>query len=275
MQNNGNLPCVLCGSNSFVELFDVGTRSIVSCAKCGLTVTKNFIPPNYNQYHRDEEYQRSQKLFENIFLKRVKTIEKYKQRGKALEIGCSIGILLGLMKNRGWEVWGVEPSKSAAVAAKRGIRIINKFFEEADLPKNYFDVVILNHTLEHLTDPLGVLTKAKTLLKKGGIIFVDVPNFGSFSSQVLGKSWPYLAPDEHVWHFTPQTLKKLLEKAGFRLVNWGANSGIFDWGSPVKGLFDKLTALRKSLFVDFATAPFAFINTKRKMGTSLTMIGRK
>jgi SAM-dependent methyltransferase len=274
MQNN-NLHCILCGGDSFVKLFDVGARSIVSCARCGLTRTKNFIPPNYDMYHRDEEYQRSRKLFENIFLKRLKTISGFKKSGKALEIGCSIGTFLKLFKDKGWEVWGVEPSKSAKTAAKQGIKVTNKMFEDASLPKSYFDVVILNHTLEHLSDPLGALIKAKTLLKKGGIIFIDVPNFGSLSSQILRKNWSYLAPEEHIWHFTPTTLKKLLGKAGFKVVYWEANSGIFDWGAPVKGLLDKLTGLRKSFFMDLITAPFAFINSKMKMGTSLTVIGRK
>lgn len=267
--------CTLCGKSSSKKLFDAGIKSIVSCDNCGLTRTKNFSPPDYRSYHRDQEYSESRKLFKNIFLKRVWTIEKYKKDGRVLEIGCSIGTFLNLFKERGWEVWGVEPSQSAAVAAKNGIRVVKKFFEEATLPENYFDVVILNHTLEHLDKPVSILAKARTLLKRGGIVFVDVPNFGSLSAKIFGKYWPYLAPTEHLWHFTPQTLKKVLNKVGFRVIHTETASGIFDWGQPLKGLIDKFLLMRKSFFTDLVTSPFAFINTKIGMGTSLTMIGEK
>jgi len=222
------------------------------------------------------EYERYKILFENIFLNRVHTILKFQNTpGRALEVGCSTGILLSLLKNRNWEVWGVEPSESALAAKKKGIRIINKFFQDAKLPGEYFDVVILNHTLEHLENPLSILIKAKSLLKKKGIIFIDVPNFGSLSARLLGKHWAYLMPEEHIWHFTPVTLKKLIRKSGFKPIYIHTQSGIFDYGNPLKGIIDKLLTGRKSFFLDFVTAPFAFINTLIGMGTSLTVVGRK
>lgn len=112
--------CPLCGGHSYKKLFDVGSTSIVACAKCGLTKTNNFSTPDYTKYHRDEDYQKFEWLFKNFFLKRIKTIEKFHRGiGRVLEVGCSTGMFLDLFKNKGWKVWGIEPSKSGEVAGKR------------------------------------------------------------------------------------------------------------------------------------------------------------
>ena len=268
--------CPLCGSHSYKKLFDVGNAPIVACTKCGLTKTENFSTPDYTKYHRDKDYQKFEWLFKNFFLKRVRTIEKFHRgKGKVLEVGCSTGTFLELFKNKGWEVWGIEPSESGEIARKKGIRVLNAYFEEADVPTNYFDVVILNHTLEHLENPVVILQKAKKVLKNGGIVFVDVPNFDSLSSKVMGKYWGYLAPTEHLWHFTPDTLTKTFIKMGLKPIYRATTSGIFDCGRPVVGLIEKLLRGRKSFFSDLLTAPFAYLNTKIGKGTSLTVIGKK
>lgn len=253
-----------------------GSMYIVRCQRCGLIRTENFEEPDYKKYHRDEEYLEFETHFRNIFLKRVQIIEKFSpESGKVLEIGCSVGIFLTILKEKGWEVWGVEPSKSANVAGKKGIKVVNKIFEKATLPNSYFDLIILNHTLEHLEDPLGILKKARTLLKKGGKIFVDVPNFGSLSSNLLGRRWPYLAPSEHIHHFEPRTLKKVMRKAGFKIIFESSHSGIFDLGSPVKGLYNELLTRPRSFVKDFITAPGALFTTSIGRGTSLSMVGQK
>lgn len=271
-----SLKCVVCGGKYFKRLFSVEGKNIVRCRRCGLARTENFKEPDYKKYHRDEEYKEFETHFRNIFLKRVQIIERFfAEPGKVLEIGCSVGILLTILKEKGWEVWGVEPSKSANAARKRGIKIVNKIFERADLPRGYFDLIILNHTLEHLENPLNILKKARTLLKKGGKIFVDVPNFGSLSSRFLGSRWPYLAPGEHLYHFEPRTLKEVIKRAGFKVIFESSHSGIFDLGSPLKGLYNELLTRPRSFVKDFITAPGALFTTLIGRGTSLSMIGKK
>lgn len=275
MQNTAiNSRCIVCGSKDFKRLFSVERKSLVRCIRCGLVKTQNFKEPDYQKYHRDEEYQDFEVYFRNIFQKRIQIVEKFfTEPGKVLEIGCSVGILLSLLREKGWEVWGVEPSKSAKIAIKKGIKVINEIFEKASLPKGYFDLIILNHTLEHLENPLDILKKARTLLKKGGKIFVDVPNFGSLSSRILGKKWPYLAPTEHLYHFEPKTLMKVMRKAGFKVIFESSRSGIFDWGNPVQGLYNELLTRPRSFVKDFITAPGALIVTLIGKGTSLSMVG--
>lgn len=231
---------------------------------------------DYSNYHRDEEYIENEKLFENIFLKRVRILDKFfKKPGKVLEVGCSTGIMLDILKKEDWETWGVEPSKSGAVAKKRGHKVVKNYFEKTKLPKNYFDLVVMNHVLEHMDDPVRVLEKTKTVLKKGGIVYVDVPNIGSLASKIYGKNWKYLLPDEHIHHFTPETLKKLLEEAGFKVVWLKTWSGLFDYANPFLELWQSLIGMKKRFFANVFGFPGALIATILNKGTSMAIIGRK
>lgn len=220
-------------------------------------------------YHRDKDYREYENLFENIFLKRVNLISKFVKKGKMLEIGSATGVMLKLFKKMGWDALGVEPSGSIQEAKKKGLRVLNVKFENAKLPKDYFDLVVLNHTLEHIDNPKLVLKKINTLLKEEGIVFIDVPNFGSLLSKLLGKKWPYLLPKEHKHQFTKENLSKLLRDNGFKVVCWESRSGIFEYANPLKGLG------RKRFIIDILTSPYSLVATALGMGDSMSFIARK
>lgn len=226
---------------------------------------------DYENYYRNKDYGRRESTFRNIFQKRFNLIwpRVGALRGQVLDIGCSTGTFLGLFMERQWEVWGVEPSHAAKVARKKGIRVIKNTFEKARLPRNYFDLVILNHTLEHMIDPLKVLKKAGRLLKKGGVVFVDVPNVASLSSRILGEKWPYLLPEEHKWQFTRKSLQEVFEKAGFKVAYLGTRSGIFEYANPW------LELGRKRFVLDLITIPYSFLATALDMGDSMSFIAKK
>lgn len=236
------------------------------CEWCGLGVTTKVPVQNYKHYHRDNQYFENELLFRDIFLKRLQIIEKFKKTGKVLEIGSSTGVMLELFQKKGWEVMGIEPSKQACeIANKRGIRTLNTNFESAAL-NNIYDVVILNHVLEHLDNPKLILKKCYQVLTRGGLVFIDVPNFGSLASRLWKSKWKYRLLDEHNWHFTHKSLRKLLILTGFKEIHWEARSGIFDWGR---------LSLRRNLLFGLLTLIPDLIITKLKLGTSLTVIGQK
>ena len=162
--------CFACGG----EIFIVGTKTrLVKCAACGLGKTLDEIRQNYNSYHRDTVYFDSEKQFKNIFQKRVRLIGKFRKPGTALEIGSSSGLMLSLLKNSGWEVAGIEPSKEACkVSRKRGITTLNKSFENSKFNKETFDLVIMNHVLEHMENPNDILERINGILKKDGILLI-------------------------------------------------------------------------------------------------------
>lgn len=220
-------------------------------------------------YHRDEDYKKYESLFENMFLKRVNLISKFVNKGRMLEIGSATGVMLKLFAKQGWDALGIEPSGSSQEAKKKGLRVLNVKFEDSKLPKDYFNLVVLNHALEHMDNPKDVLRKINTLLKEGGIVFIDVPNFGSFSSKLLGNKWPYLLPEEHKHQFTKETLTILLEDNGFNVKYWESRSGIFEYANPLKELG------RKRFLIDIFTSPYALIATLLGMGDSMSFVAKK
>ncbi len=231
---------------------------------------------DYKNYHRDKTYQENENLFKNIFTKRFFIANKFRNKpGKVLDIGTSTGTMLDIFKEAGWETWGVEPSESAKVARDKGHNITKGYFEETKLPKDYFDLVIMNHTLEHLDDPLQILGKIHTVLKKGGIVYVDVPNAGGVASKMMGDRWPYKLPIEHKWQFTRKALSEFFVKSGFEVIHFESRSGLFEFGYPVKELFESLFTLKKRFFTNLITFPYALVVTILNTGDSMSVLGKK
>lgn len=267
--------CVLCDGNEFLLLYNLIEWKIERCKICGLVRTNGKPDVTYDHYHRDEEYLALDNYFRNIFRKRFNLISRFKDPGRVLDIGASTGVMLSIFKDSGWETWGIEPSDAAKVGVERGIKMLKTSFERAKLPKNYFDVVIMNHTLEHVDDPSKVLKKIYSVLRRDGIAYIDVPNFGSLSSQIAGKDWKYLHPYEHIHQFEPETLKKCMEAAGFKVVWSQTCSGIFDVANPILKFWQTLTGLKKQFFTDLTEIPGNIVATALNRGTSLAIIGKK
>lgn len=269
------MTCKLCNKNKFKLIYDLGDYKIEQCDNCGLVRTRGQMQVSYDEYHRDTEYSQMDDYFRNIFMKRFNLINRYKNKsGRVLDIGASTGNLLKIFEQNGWESWGVEPSEIASQKHKN-LKILHTTFEKAKLPKTYFDVVIMNHTFEHVDDPLLVLKKIKNSLRKGGIVYIDVPNFDSLSRKIAGKNWKYLHPYEHVHQFTPESLAKCMREAGFS-VKWTKTwSGIFDVANPVLKFWQTLTSGKKQFFTDMIEIPGNVFSTALNQGTSLAMLGEK
>ncbi|MEK7521773.1 MAG: class I SAM-dependent methyltransferase [Patescibacteria group bacterium] len=226
-------------------------------------------------YHRDEVYLENQELFKNIFKATLKKVLNYKKKGKVLEVGSSTGLLLSLFQEKGWEVQGVEPSeKSSTHAIKIGIPTIRTTFEKAKITGK-FDVVVLNHVLEHMKNPEPVLRKVNQLLNDKGIVVVNIPNAGSLSAKIYREKWKYRLPEEHLWQFTPNSLKTLLEKTGFSILSWKAKSGIWEFDNPILELWQSLVGFKKRFFYNILTAIPTWFISQFKMGTGLSVIVKK
>lgn len=267
--------CIACGGRLSLIGESAGVE-IYKCVHCGLGVTSGAGSKKPGQYHRDWVYAKREKQFRNIFQKRADIIQRFGQKGNVLEIGSSTGILSSLLKQQGWDVAGIEPSREAAsMANKRGVPTTVLPFERAKLANKKYDVLIFNHTLEHMTNPLTILKKARSILGAGGILFIDVPNFASLAARVAGVSWKYILPNEHLWHFTPSALFNLLNKAGFSPLWWEAHSGVWGYANPWREIWESLITGKKRFFWNMVTFLPTWILTKLKVGTGLTVVARK
>lgn len=226
------IKCGLCKLDDSKLLYTKNGFKIVKCRKCGLVYVnprikldvlkkmynKNVISPfPYYLKHRKED--------EQTFRDRLSLIEKYRKKGKLLDIGCSIGTFMKVAKKSGWDVYGIDINKKSIKYCKKlGFNAEVKEIEKVKV-KN-FDVVIMNDLLEHVADPLRTLKIANKLLKKDGLLFIATPNIDSFLSKISGKRWLHMKPDEHIYYFTPKTIQAMLKKAGFKVLEYGSLSRV-------------------------------------------------
>ena len=87
----------------------------------------------------------------------------------------------------GWRVHGVEPDERSAENARRssGARI-DAEFDEGLYPPAHFDVITLNHALEHIADPVTLLARCFRLCRPGGLLGIAVPNWGALGDRLSG-----------------------------------------------------------------------------------------
>ncbi|MDD5596483.1 MAG: class I SAM-dependent methyltransferase [Victivallaceae bacterium] len=138
-----------------------------------------------------------------------------------LEVGCSFGGILNLVAALNpAEIRAVEPSEEDCSFVRRNCNkaeIINDSFENADLPENYFDIVVAIEVLEHTVSPLAFLKKCAALLNYNGVIHLEVPNLHDvLLSHYIDTSYErFFYHKGHIHYFTPASLEKLASLAGF------------------------------------------------------------
>lgn len=232
-----------CGSDDYIKLFKANKdHSIVKCTNCSLVRVYHVPKYNYTKSEEDVEfYKKHQKLFEVYMKEIVDEVEKFKKKGRLLDIGCSIGLLLNLATKRGWICIGLELSKKAVDYARNilGLNVIEKGLYHSKFKSNSFDAVTLNHAFEHIPNPQSLLKEIRRILKKKGILVISVPNFNSLSAKIFKRYWSHLQPDQHLWFFTPSTLKNLLEQNNFKVKEVIINEPYRDY-SGLKGIIKRL-----------------------------------
>jgi SAM-dependent methyltransferase len=138
--------------------------------------------------------------------------------GRLLDVGCATGVDLERFQQAGWHVTGVEMSPYAAslTRARLGCEVVDGHFDEAPIEPRQFDAVRLSHVLEHLPSPRRSLEKIHRLLRPGGLLWLEVPNAASTETRLFGRHWFQWDLPRHLYHFTPETLTRMLRETGFR-----------------------------------------------------------
>jgi 2-polyprenyl-3-methyl-5-hydroxy-6-metoxy-1,4-benzoquinol methylase len=138
-------------------------------------------------------------------------------QGYLLDVGCGSGEWLAFMRDLGWQVEGVDFDENAVrVAKQKGLNVHCGALELQNYPDAKFDAVTLNHVIEHVPDPIGILSECARILKPSGKIVVFTPNSSSLGHRVFKHNWRGLEPPRHLHLFSTQSLPFLLARAGFR-----------------------------------------------------------
>lgn len=234
-----DVPCPMCGGTERTRLYEeYEILGIVRCGRCDLIYTSPRLrePEKIYWGERDDYYAEAKLIFQGKrrhhrdpnYLEELRLIERFAPKGRLLDVGCNMGMLLRLARDRGWEAVGVEPSPSLASLAveELGLQVHQCFLNEVpDRLDKTFDVVTLSDVFEHVSDPLDMLGQARRLLKPGGTLYVKVPNakWSILKQRVVGLLgrrprqgiWDSY---EHVVHYTDRTLRAMLAKAGFEVL---------------------------------------------------------
>lgn len=139
------------------------------------------------------------------------------QVGELLDVGCGNGAFLERMRALGWTVTGVDPDPSAVqYGQKRGLRVFCGSVSDVPAGRNY-DVITLNHVIEHVTDPVHLLQQCAELLGAGGRMILTTPNLLSLGHRWFKKYWRGLEIPRHLKIFSASALTECVRRAGLRL----------------------------------------------------------
>lgn len=214
-----NIHCPLCSEKKNIQLLDLNQFSLYFCKNCknGFTYP---VPKNVYQYYPEIYWQNLGRFsslrqgIHNSFQKlRVHWFKKYISNGSVLDVGSGEGIF-GKMLGQNFDVTNLE-LPGAKVSNKEVIKV--NFLKWKT--NKEFDAIVFLESLEHVTNPLKYLQKAVSLLKKGGLIFVEYPRFTSLESKILGKYWLQRDVPRHLFHFTEIGLKNITEAANLKIIS--------------------------------------------------------
>ena len=192
-----------------------------------------------------------------------------------LDLGCGRGGLLAHLRDKkNCQVKGVDISDEAVeICLEKGIEVIKCDVEVDEIPGRY-DAIILSAVLEHLIDPPSVLNKLRSNLNDNGSLIVGVPNFSDIVSRIQylrGKNVKRfgdnqedmelgIQPLDHIQFFNKASLTYLLERAGYKPIEWNYHKSSFSKNpkaSPprmlIRWLIYKLYTIDHPLFSGFIT----------------------
>jgi len=272
------ISCDLCGGNETTLEFEAkdiryglpGSFNVVRCRKCHLVFTNPrplkrasnaYYPDDYRPHiggkreyenwfgavYRRMAFSRKANLFSRMLgdvynhLAYRQFVSKEVDPALVLDVGCGTGDYLGVWRELGWNVQGLEMDDSAAGIAKKklGFCVGVGRLAEATLPAAGFDLVAMSHVLEHMHSPSLALRKIAHVLKPGGRILITVPNYASWDRHVFGPRWQGLEVPRHLYHFEPQSLSVMLESEGFAIEQMGSSAHPGSLIRSIRGLCKK------------------------------------
>lgn len=205
--------------------------------------------------------------------------------GRILDVGCGMGDMLDyLHANSGWSVVGCEPKETVARdAAGRGFQVIPRTLRDAALESDSFDLVNMNHVIEHLPDLKETVAEVFRVLKPGGVFITENPDFGGTTRAAFKDAWWGYHLPRHLTHFTSKTLRAFLEKQRFdvlriepcfrpSLLAWSVQNWIKLKGWP--DVLVKALGMSNLAFVA-AMFPVEFMNSRRGKTDVIKAIARK
>jgi SAM-dependent methyltransferase len=264
--------CAICGDDNYKESFQVremmwGFRDVftyLECSKCGCLQIESF-PSNIQKYYPSEYYSLGQSLSSQNNQKKIVQFLKRKKanywlgnfdiigwllathftmpgmynwlkpcgvklKSKLLDVGSGNGILLNEMNKEGfYYLTGIDPFLPKTIIYSEGYRLIKG--ELSDL-NEHFDIILLNHSLEHLSDQHGTFNRLGRLLNPKGFLIVRIPIKDTYAWRNYKTNWSQLDAPRHFYLHTLKSMELLAKAHGFSISKIIYDAWAFQlWGS--------------------------------------------
>src|SRR5579883_868508 len=238
--------CIACGGDNRVYIDKIwddrygspGKFSILKCSSCGQMVTSPLLseqdlPALYSQYYPRANADLAAIEHEaNLVLApdaartrhRIGTDNQghyfVKPGQTVLDIGCGSCISLLEIRNLGGEAFGIETDPNVrAIADHFGLNVHIGSIHDKPFPGQDFDLVVLNQVIEHVPDPIALLSLVRGRLRSRGKVILGTPNSGSLNKMISGRKWLNWHVPYHLHHYNKASFKKIAEKAGYKVVS--------------------------------------------------------
>jgi 2-polyprenyl-3-methyl-5-hydroxy-6-metoxy-1,4-benzoquinol methylase len=232
--------CPACSGTSIKKVFKVCDFSvskelfeIEECTECGCRFTQN-VPceTGIGRYYQSADYISHSETRKGIInqlyhlarlftlRQKVSLVQKVtgKSVGMHLDIGSGSGAFVHAMTEAGWLSTGVEPDENAREIAAKRYRVdvfpADHFFS---LPASSYDAITLWHVLEHVHRLDDYIKHLKSIISTNGKIIIAVPNYTSHDAAIYGAGWAAYDVPRHLYHFSPTSIKKLMERHGLHV----------------------------------------------------------
>jgi len=154
-------------------------------------------------------------------------IETIVGAGRLVDIGCWTGSFVAAAVERGWQASGVEPSTWAvARAAERGLDVRVGDLSSSGVEHGSMRCVVMCDVIEHLLDVSGAIAATAEMLEPGGALYLTTPDAGARLARMMGSKWWSILP-MHVQYFTTESMCRLLERQGLRVVETTTHPKVF------------------------------------------------
>ncbi|MCW8450394.1 class I SAM-dependent methyltransferase [Legionella quinlivanii] len=264
MNNNNNFRCWLCDSRTLVLKrrgispeslksshftvtdSDYGTSlSIYQCQSCGFL----FCPEaqaidSYYAAMTDVTYEETQEPRSYQAQKLLEEIRHFKFEGKLLDIGAGIGILVKEGLNQGYDASGIEVCEWFVERAKsKGLPVYSGSFPGAAVNRHY-DIITLIDVLEHVENPVQLMTDISQYLTSDGIAVIVTPDVSSLAARLFNKKWWHYRI-AHLSYFNRKTLRLAADKSNLEIIKWKRPSWYFSMDYLLKRLNNYLPFIER------------------------------
>lgn len=282
--------CNNCGSGETQPVFTMNGCTLVRCTTCDLVYLAN--PPSDEElqkmYSADADYHTQLydpsghdfALMTDNAAVHMKFVQRIAQKGRLLDVGCSVGHFLDQARRLGFDCSGVEFSRESRAFAQQhfGLPVEGGSIHDLSHEDGSLDMITMFDVIEHVPDPSADIAKAYRLLKPGGWFVLSTPNIDGLFPKVSYKLahtlnyWPHPEPPHHIYQFSIRTLRAMLEKGGFKAgpVSHRNIALSYTFGTP-----RNLIRMPKRLAYAALFAPFAAIGPLVNSGDWFYMAARK